>query len=64
MRKLFVGLATLATGLGVSATALACPGACAGCCGSAFGGYVSAVSIGVLVGVGSVALENVLKRRR
>jgi hypothetical protein len=42
--------------------ALACPGACGTC--SAFGGYVSSLSLGVLIGVASVGIENVLRRRR
>lgn len=42
--------------------ALACPGACGTC--TSFGSYVSSISLGVLIGVASVGVENVLKRRR
>ncbi len=44
--------------------ALACPGSasCAAC--TSFGSYVSSMSLGVLIGVASVGIENVLKRRR
>ncbi|HEY1956906.1 MAG TPA: hypothetical protein VGH28_14900 [Polyangiaceae bacterium] len=42
--------------------ALACPGACSTC--TSFGSYVSTISIGVLIGVASVGVENMLRRRR
>ena len=47
-----------------SSLALACPGysSCGTCAG--FGSYVSSISLGVLIGVASVGVENVLKRRR
>jgi len=47
-----------------SSLALACPGsaACGTCAG--FGSYVSSISLGVLIGVASVGVENVLRRRR
>jgi hypothetical protein len=47
-----------------SSLALACPGsaACGTCSG--FGSWVSSISLGVLIGVASVGVENVLKRRR
>lgn len=57
--------AFLATALAAPA-ALACPGshhAC-GSCGFGFGSYVSAISVGLLIGVGTVAVENLLKGRR
>lgn len=46
--------------------ALACPGMAASGCGvcTSFGSYVSSVSLGVLIGVASVGVETVLKRRR
>ncbi len=45
--------------------ALACPGSHAcGSCGVGFGSYVSAVSVGLLIGVGSVAIENLVRARR
>ncbi len=45
--------------------AFACPAAASACgtC-SGFGSYVSSVSLGVLIGVASVGVENVLRRRR
>lgn len=48
----------------VAPLALACPGsaACGTCAG--FGTWVSSISLGVLIGVASVGVENVLKRRR
>jgi hypothetical protein len=56
-------LAFLATTF-VAPLALACPGAAAcGTC-SGFGTWVSSISLGVLIGVASVGVENVLKRRR
>ena len=57
--------AFLATVLAAPA-ALACPGshACGTCGGAGFGSYVSAVSVGLLIGVGSVALENLIRQRR
>ena len=58
--------AFLATVLAAPA-ALACPGshACGTCGGGfGFGSYVSAVSVGLLIGVGSVALENLIRQRR
>lgn len=45
-----------------SPAALACPGSCGTC--TSFGSSVSSISLGVLIGVASVGLENVLKRRR
>ena len=47
------------------AVALACPGMAAqsGCCGSAFSHDVAALSFGVLLGVASIAVESVLRRR-
>ncbi len=55
-------LAFLATTF-VAPLALACPGSACGTC-SGFGSYVSSISLGVLIGVASVGVENVLKRRR
>lgn len=43
--------------------ALACPGYQGSACGSAFAGDVTALSVGVLVGVASIAIESVLRRR-
>ncbi|HSQ66664.1 MAG TPA: hypothetical protein VLM85_25765, partial [Polyangiaceae bacterium] len=53
----------------VAPAALACPGShacgtCGGGFGFGFGSYVSAVSVGLLIGVGSVALENLIRQRR
>jgi hypothetical protein len=53
----------------IPALALACPGsggmgagsACGSCGGS---GYGTALSVGLLAGLGSVVLESVLRRRR
>jgi hypothetical protein len=63
MKLTIAGLAALGTTF-ASSLALACPGsaACGTCAG--FGSYVSSISLGVLVGVASVGVENVLKRRR
>ncbi len=46
--------------------ALACPGAHSSCgaCSVGFGGYVSAMSVGLLIGVGSVAVENLIRSRK
>ncbi len=42
----------------VPSVALACPGMNAHACGlGSLGGYIAAVAIGLLVGIGSVALE-------
>lgn len=41
--------------------AFACPGACGTCSG--FGSWVSSISLGVLIGVASVGVEKVFKRR-
>ena len=48
----------------IAPLALACPSSasCGTCTG--FGSYLSSVSLGVLIGVASVGVENVLKRRR
>lgn len=63
--KLAVSLATFTTGVLVPAFALACPsGRGYGSCGSGFGGYAAAVGIGLLVGLGSVAIERHLRRRK
>lgn len=57
-------LPALAAALLAAPAALACPGmASCGAC-SSFGSYVSSVSLGVLIGVASVGIEDVLKRRR
>jgi hypothetical protein len=63
MKLTIAGLAALGTTFATS-IALACPGsaACGTCAG--FGSYVSSISLGVLIGVASVGVENVLKRRR
>jgi hypothetical protein len=45
------------------AIALACPGYQGSCSGSAFAGDITALSIGVLVGVASIGVESVLRRR-
>jgi hypothetical protein len=50
----------------VPAVASACPGAANGHCGaglSSLGGYVAAVGIGLLVGIGSIALEKNLRKK-
>ncbi len=48
----------------VAPAALACPGSHAcGSCGLNLGSYVSAVSVGVLLGIGSVAIERLVRRR-
>ena len=62
----FASLVSLATWLS-PALALACPGYAgahggAACCGAShFGEYMAAVGIGLLAGLGSVALEGILK---
>jgi len=63
MRLQAISTAFLAT-FAFAPAALACPGmaACGTCSGLA--SYVSSVSLGVLVGVASVGVENVLRHRR
>mgnify|MGYP000338335628 CR=1 FL=1 len=68
--KQMQSLTRVATFLSVTllpAIAIACPGysqqAHGACCGSAFSGEVTALSVGVLVGVASIAVESVLRRR-
>jgi hypothetical protein len=50
----------------VPAVAAACPGYAqqTSCCGSAFSHDVAALSFGVLIGVASIAVESVVRRRR
>jgi hypothetical protein len=49
----------------VPVLAMACPGARGtACCGSAFGEYASQFGIGLLAGVGSVAIESALRKRK
>jgi len=68
----FAALAAFALTTAMSAMALACPGSGAASAGSACGscgggsglGTVTAVSVGLLAGLGSVVLESVLRRRR
>lgn len=58
-------LATFLAATLAAPAALACPGSHAcGSCGVGFGSYVSAVSVGLLIGVGSVAIENLVRQRR
>ncbi len=58
-------LATFVSMGAFAPAALACPAAAVSCgtC-SGFASYVSSVSLGVLIGVASVGIENVLRRRR
>jgi hypothetical protein len=68
---LLAAVVAFALGTLVPVLALACPGsggagahgACGSCGGSGLG-TATAVSIGLLVGLGSVVLESVLRRRR
>ena len=64
MKHAIPGLIAFVATTVVAPLALACPGSasCGTCAG--FGSYVSSVSLGVLIGVASVGIENVLKRRR
>lgn len=67
--SVFAALAAFALTTLVPALALACPGSGAvgpgSACGSCGGaGYGTAVSVGLLAGLGSVILESVLRRRR
>ena len=56
--KRLTALVAFSGSLLLPAVAAACPGMGSGACGlSSMGGYVAAVAIGLLVGVGSVALE-------
>jgi hypothetical protein len=67
MKTVVASLASLAAVL-APAVAAACPGShaaadCAGCGGgSSLTGYILAVGAGLLVGVGSVALERKLRK--
>jgi hypothetical protein len=63
MRRLAPALFALSV-VFAPALALACPGSAnsGACCGSS--GTAPALGIGMIVGIGSVALENVLRRRR
>ena len=62
-RPVAVTLAFLSATL-VPAVALACPGyAQSSCAGSAFSQDVAALSFGVLIGVASIAVESVLRKR-
>jgi hypothetical protein len=58
-------LASLAAFLAPASQALACPAAreaCASGC-SSLGSYMAALGVGLLVGIGSVCLEGVFRRR-
>jgi hypothetical protein len=44
--------------------AIACPAAARSCCGSSLGEYASTFGIGLLAGVGSVALESAIRNRK
>jgi hypothetical protein len=64
MKAATVFLASSVATLAPSA-ALACPGSMgAHACGlGSIGGYIAAVAIGLLVGIGSVALERSVRKR-
>lgn len=70
-QSLLAAVTAFALGTLVPVLALACPGsggagthsACGSCGGSGMG-TATAVSIGLLAGLGSVVLESVLRRRR
>jgi hypothetical protein len=50
----------------VPAAALACPGAasaCGSCGGSNLGPYLAALGIGLLVGMGSIRLQGLFRRK-
>ena len=57
---LLSGMATLF----VPVLAMACPAAARSCCGSSLGEYASTFGIGLLAGVGSVALESAIRKRK
>lgn len=68
---LLASMTAFALGTLVPVLALACPGSggagahsSCGSCGGSGMGTATAVSIGLLVGLGSVVLESVLRRRR
>jgi len=47
------------------ALALACPSSASGAaCGTALGQYVSTFGIGLLAGIGSIAVESAIRARR
>lgn len=64
----FAALSAFAFTTALSALALACPGSgsagAGSACGSCGSGYGTALSVGLLAGLGSVVLESVLRRRR
>jgi hypothetical protein len=62
-RALVLGLVGVVSML-VPAIALACPAARASCCGSSLGEYASQFGLGLLAGVGSVAVESALRKRK
>lgn len=66
MSKAAIGLFTMLCAMIVPALAMACPGAAgnASCCGSAFGEYASQFGLGLLAGVGSIAVESALRKRK
>lgn len=61
-----VGVLSGATALLVPVLALACPAAArsSACCGTSLGEYASTFGIGLLAGVGSVALESALRKKK
>jgi hypothetical protein len=65
MRKL-TGIAFGVLSLLVPVLAIACPAAArtSACCGSSLGEYASTFGIGLLAGVGSVALESALRKKK
>ena len=48
----------------VPVVALACPAAARSCCGSSLSEYASTFGVGLLAGVGSVALESALRKKK
>jgi hypothetical protein len=62
--KLVRAVVTVAVSL-VPAAALACPGSASACgsCSSGFGPYLAALGVGLLVGMGSVHLQGLFRRK-
>jgi hypothetical protein len=66
VKKLVVAAITFATTI-LPTIALACPTSAAAthdCCGSQLGQYASTFGIGLLFGVGSIAVESALRKKK